>query len=336
MSEESGAANTMRERSGQSAAKLWLLLTANRPAVTAVLGLLVFLTFVALVSMLEPPLIPQLKSGDAIETLFATMLGAIATVTTLTVTIGQVILSQENGPLGDQHMRMSNAMDVRSYVGEIIGKPSPADPSTFLEELVIACGEQATALQDATSSTGDTQLKDDLDELTTSVINNAEAVAEQLSGKSFGSFDVVSAALNFNYGRKIYEVEKISADHADALDETEREQLDELKTALSMFAPAREHVKTLYFQWELINLSRQILYFAIPALVVSGVVVAVVEPASFPGSTFGVDDILWVIAGAFTFTLLPFLLLASYIWRLVTTAKQTLAVEPLILRDSDQ
>ena len=336
MSDQPGAADTMRERSGQSTAKLWLLVSANRLVVTATLGLSVFLAFIALVSILEPPLIPQLQSGNAIETLFTTMLSAVALVTTLTVTIVQVVLSQENGPLGDQHMRMSDAMDVRSYVGEIIGKPSPADPSTFLLELVIACEERARDLQSNTMGASDQQLKNDIDELAESMIENAETVQDQLTGLSFGSFGVISAVLDFNYGRKIYEIEQLIAEHADVLDEAERERLDELKTALSMFAPAREHVKTLYFQWELINLSRQILYLSVPALLVAGVMVVVIEPASFPGSTLGVDNILWSIAGAFTFALLPFFLLVSYVLRLISIAQQTLAVEPLILRESEQ
>ncbi len=336
MSDEPGAADTMRERSGESTAKLWLLLTADRLAVTAVLGLVVFLAFVALVAVIEPPLVPQLRSGSAIETLFSTMLNAVALVTTLTVTIGQVVLSQENGPLGDQHRRMTDAMAVRSYVGEVIGKPSPADPSAFLRELVVACEARARDLRDAASGSADRRFAQDADELAASIIGNAETVEGQLTGLSFGSFDVISAALDFNYGRKIYAVEQLVAEHADVLEEAERERLDELKAALSMFAPAREHVKTLYFQWELINLSRQILYIAVPALVVAGVMVAVVEPATVPGRPLGVDGILWLVGGAFTFTLLPFLLLVSYISRLVTLAKQTLAVEPLILQASEQ
>lgn len=336
MSNEAGAADTMRERSGQSATKLWLLVSANRLGVTAALGLVIFSAFIALVTILDPPLVPQLQTSNTIETLFTTMLSAVALVTTLTVTIGQVVLTQENGPLGDQHRRMSDAMDVRSYVEEIIGKPSPADPSRFLQELVSAVEERATDLRNVASSTNDRQFENDMNDLTASIIRNAETVTDQLTEQSFGSFAVISAALDFNYGRKIYEIEQLMAEHTDVLDEAEKEQLVELKTALSMFAPAREHVKTLYFQWELINLSRQILYLAIPALLVAGVMVAVVEPASFPGSTLGINDILWVIAGAFTFALLPFFLLASYIFRLITIAQYTLAVEPLILRNSGE
>jgi hypothetical protein len=103
-----------------------------------------------------------------------------------------------------------------------------------------------------------------------------------------------------------------------------------------MFGPAREHVKTLYFQWALINLSRMILYASIPALAVSGIMVGIVGPSTFPGVTLGVDDVILVTGVAFGVTILPFMLLVSYLLRILTVAKRTLAIEPLILRDSQR
>ena len=64
--------------------------------------------------------------------------------------------------------------------------------------------------------------------------------------------------------------------------------------------------------------------------------VAVVDAGTFPGSTVGITNILWVVGGAFTVTLLPFLLFASYIWQIVTLTQRTLAIEPLILRESQR
>jgi len=91
-------ANTMRERADESRVKLWLLLAANRLHVTAVLALSIFIVFVVVVTVLPQPIQPQLRSGDTIETMFSTMIGAVITGTTLVVTIGQLVLSQENGP----------------------------------------------------------------------------------------------------------------------------------------------------------------------------------------------------------------------------------------------
>ncbi|MDS0258168.1 hypothetical protein NDI56_01950 [Haloarcula sp. S1CR25-12] len=326
----------MRERAGESHVKIWLLLGANRWHVTAVLALVVFVLFVALVTVLPPALLPQLRSGDTIETMFSAMIGAIITGVTLVVTIGQLVLSQENGPLGEQRDRMENSMDFRDYAEELIGSPSPADPSAFLSDLVGVAQQRAEAVRDGLSDIDSDQLQWEVQEFTESLIGNSEEVREQLDGATFGSFDVLFAALNYNYGWKIYQVERIAHDHAEDLGEPENTLLTELKTALSLFGPAREHVKTLYFEWALVSLSQLILYAAIPALVVAGVMLTTVEGATLPGRTFGVAHMTLLIGAAFTITLVPFLLFTSYVLRIVTIAKRTLAIEPLILRESQR
>ncbi|WP_435177613.1 hypothetical protein [Halorussus sp. AFM4] len=326
----------MRERADESRVKLWLLLGASRLQVTAVLSLGVFAAFVAAVTLLPQPVVPQLRTGDTIETMFSTMIGAIITGTTLVVTIGQLVLSQENGPLGEQRTRMQNSMDFRDFAEELIGSPSPADPSAFLRELVGVARDRAEALRERTAENDDDELRQEVEEFTDSLTSNAEAVRDELDGAEFGSFDVTFAALDFNYGWKIFQVERIASEYEDSLSEEELGLLDDLKTALSMFGPAREHVKTLYFEWELVSLSQMILYAAIPALVVAGVMLTVVDAGTFPGATLAVPNATWAVGAAFTATLVPFLLFTSYVLRIVTVAKRTLAIEPLILRDSQR
>ncbi len=329
-------ANTMRERAGESRIKLLLLLSANRLYVTAVLAVAVFVTFVVCVTLLPPALAPQLESGDTIETMFSAMLGAIITGVTLVVTIGQLVLGQENGPLGDQRARMEDSMDFREFAEELIGAPSPADPSAFLRNLVDVAQDRAEAVREGLSDIDSDQLQWETEQFTESVIGNSETVRDQLDGAKFGSFDVMFAALNYNYGWKIFQVERLLHEHEEDLGQPENDLLDELKTALSMFGPAREHVKTLYFEWALVTLSQLILYAAIPALVVAGVMLTVVEGRTVPGATLGVPNMAVVIGAAFTVTLIPFLLFTSYVLRIVTVAKRTLAIEPLILRDSQR
>ncbi|WP_227357669.1 hypothetical protein [Haladaptatus salinisoli] len=326
----------MRERAGESRLKIWLLLASNRLQVTAVLALAVFVVFVVAVTSLPQPLQPQLRAGDTIETMFSTMIGAIITGTTIVITIGQLVLSQENGPLGEQRERMENSMDFRDYTEELIGSPSPADPSAFLSEIIDTAEQRAKVLRDGLSESNNDQLREEVDEFTDSLIGNAETVHDQLDGASFGTFDVLFAALNFNYSWKIFQVERIANEYEDSLGDNETALLDDLKTSLSLFGPAREHIKTLYFEWELVTLSQMILYAAIPALVVAGIMLTVVDGGTFPGSTLGVANMTWTIGVAFTITLLPFLIFAAYVLRIVTVAKRTLAIEPLILRDSQR
>ena len=331
---ETGPADTMHKRSGVSRIKLWVLLRANRLLVSGVLASAVFVAFVIAAAVLDPSLSEGIESGDTIDTMFSTMITVIVTGTTLVVTIGQLVLSQENGPLGDQRERMASSMDFRDFTEELTGSPSPADPSEFLRRIIGAAAHRTTALRESVSKNENANLREEVDEFAESVTENADSVRDQLEGAQFGSFDVVSAALNFNYSWKISNVERLANEYEGSLSAEEHDAFDDLKTALTLFAPAREHVKTLYFQWALINLSQMILYAAVPALVVAGIMVAIVDVGTFPGSTLGFDHLTLVVGAAFAVTLVPFMLFVSYLLRILTVAKRTLAIEPLILRES--
>ncbi|MDZ7746824.1 MAG: hypothetical protein U5K28_10045 [Halobacteriales archaeon] len=327
-------ANTMRERADESWIKLWVILKANRLYIAGVLAVTIFCTLVGIGTLVGAA--ESLQSGDTKGTIFTTLLGAIITGTTLVVTISQLVISQENGPLGDQHERMSNTMDVREYAGTLYDGPTPVDPSAFLRELVEETKRRAEALRESVTDSNDDDLRAEVDEFTESLTGNAEAVTDRLEGATFGSFGVVFAALDFNYGWKIFQVERIEHEHADAIDADTEHLLSELRTALTMYGPAREHIKTLYFEWALVNLSQLILYAALPALLIAGGMVTFFASTPIPGTTLGVANVLWIVAAAFTVSVLPFLILVSYIVRIATVAKRTLAIGPLILRESQR
>lgn len=333
---DAGTSDTMAGRVSGNRLKLWLLIGANRWAVTAVLLAGTF-GFLVVLGVLDPvPLRSAMRTGDPVETLFQAYVTALITGVTLVVTISQIVISQENGPLGEQRNRMEESMDFRDYTEELIGAPSPADPSAFLRNLVDVSQDRAEEVRDELSDTDSDQLQWEVDQFTESLIGNSEEVRDQLDGAQFGSFDVVFAALNYNYGWKIFQVERILHDHEEDLGQPENDLLNELKTVLSMFGPAREHVKTLYFEWALTSLSQIILYAAIPALAVASIMVVIGEAGTVPGSTLGIENIAVLIGVALSVSLLPFFLLISYISRIATLAKRTLAIEPLILRESQR
>ncbi|MFC4552994.1 MULTISPECIES: hypothetical protein [Halorussus] len=329
-------ANTLRERAGESRLKLWLLLKTSRLVVTGVLAAAVFVAFVVAGALMPSSFRSIIASSAVLDYIFSTMLGAVITGTTLVVTINQLVLSQETGPLGDQRKRMSDAMDFRTYAGELMGETTPSDPSAFLQGIVGVSEDRANHLREVMADSDDEDLRDEVEEFTDSLIGNAQTVKDQLDGAEFGTFAVLFAALNFNYSWKVFQVERITDEYDDVLTDEQKTALDDLRTSLVMFGPAREHIKTLYFQWALVDLSQLILYAAIPALVVSGTMLAFLQSGSFPGATLGVSNVLWVTAFGFTVTLVPFLLFTSYVLRIATVAKRTLAIGPLILRDSQQ
>jgi len=329
--DETGA-STMRERASASRWKLWVLLEADRRVLAAIVLVGVFLALVWLSELAPTELRGTMTSKDPVETLFQALVTAIITGVTLVVTLAQLVLSQELGAVGDQEERMDGAMSFRRSVETVIeADVSPPDPASFLRSLVEAAGQQAATLSTLATERRDDRLREYAEELTA----DADAVSEDLEDAQFGTFEVVSAALNFNYAGKIYEARRLGAAQQGDGDSDVREILDDLVEILTHFGAAREHVKTLYFQWELINLSRAIAYAAVPALVVSiAMIIYGDNPAVVQGAFLGIDTLVWLVSAATTVALVPFVLLLAYILRIVTVAKRTLAIGPLVLRDT--
>lgn len=325
--------DTIWDRANESGWKLWILLVLNRQVLTAALLSVFFLAFIALGSLDPEPLRSVIETKDPIDTLFQALVTAIITGVTLVVTINQLVLSQELGALGDQRKRMEGAMDFKQDVESMLDEPvSPPDPSSFLLEIVSESKGGADRLA-ATIEGTDNEDRREFDEYISSLRRNAEQVVDRLQGAEFGTFDVLLAALNFNYSWKIYEARRIRNDYSEVLSKDAERAIDQIIESLAFFGPAREHFKTLYFQWELINLSRAVLYAAIPALIATVSMIIFVEgPTAITGSTLGVDNLLLTVSATTTIALLPFMILISYMLRIATVAKRTLAIGPFVLR----
>jgi hypothetical protein len=336
MTEAGDDADTMRGRAGESRWKLWVLLNADRWVVSAcVLGVL-FGSLVALSTSAPVPLRTVLGQSDPSETLFQALVTAIITGVTLVVTIAQLVLSQELGAAGDQRERMEGAMEFRADVADVVDAPvSPPEPASFLRALVDATQARATEL--STAVEGNIEVCEQVTSYADSLDENGQRVREKLEDAQFGTFEVLYAALDYNYSWKIYEGRRLRAEHEGTLSADAREALDGVVETLRLFGPAREHVKTLYFQWELTNLSRTVLYAAVPALVVaiSGLLF-LDAPGTVTGTTLGVDNLVWAVCAATTVSLAPFAVLFAYVLRIVTIAKRTLAIGPFVLRETDR
>jgi hypothetical protein len=326
--------DVLRERAGQSRAKLWLLLEADRWLVTGLLLAVVFLVLVG-VGTLFPAAERALRAGDSVDTLFQALLTATITGVTLVLTLNQLVLSQELGAVGDQRERMEGAMAFRRDVADTIDTDvSPAQPAQFLSALVETAGERATRLREA--AVDDIGTDTDIETFTDSLVENANSVSTELDDARFGSFDVLSAALNFNYSWKLVTARELRAAHGDALGAEGREALDDLVDVLELFGPAREHFKTLYFQWDLINLSRRILAAALPALLVSACMIAFFDASTYSVTVLGLDTLVVVVSVAVTVAVAPFLILLAYVLRIATVTKRTLSIGPFILRETDE
>lgn len=332
---ESAVGETMAERASGSRLKLWLLLQADRHFLATGILAGCFLVLVGLSQVAPTSLRATMADSYPIETTFQALVTSIITGVTLVVTITQLVLSQEQGPLGDQRNRMEGSMTYLEDVESVLDRSvSPSDPSTLLAAILGGIRDHARSLAGRTATVTDPDVSEDLEDYAGRVADDAEIAIAQLEDAQFGTYDVLDAALEFNYSEKIHDGRRLRADH-DLADDVAA-PLSDVLDGLLFYAPAREHVKTLYFQWDLMNLSRVILYASVPALVVSvAMILYASDPNVVTGATLGVDNLVWLVAVAVTIALAPFIVLLSYILRIVTVAKRTLAIGPLVLRERE-
>ncbi|WP_440766180.1 hypothetical protein [Natronorubrum sp. DTA7] len=331
-------ANTVEDRVRGGRLAVWFLVRGNRLAVAAVMLAGAYALLVAL-GELGPGSIGKLFEPDPVFALFTPLIIGVIMGVSLVLTFNQLVLSQELGPVGDQRERMAEAMTFRKDVEDAVGREtSPPEPSTFLRGLVATTGEHArTILERLEAEPGlDEAAREDVREYAEGIVADAERVAPDLEGQQFGTFEVVAAALEYNYSWKIYTGRRVRNRHSEDLSDDILETFDDLLGDLEFFGPAREHFKTLYFRWEIINLSRALVAVSLPALAISAYMILIFETGDIAGTTAGIDHGLAVVGLAFAIGVTPFSIFLSYILRIVTVAKWTLAIGPFILRETDR
>jgi len=335
-----------------SGLRLWALVRLHRGVLAVVILLGVFLGLVAGAAVGPQAFRTLVVQHNALRYVFAAFIGVIVTGVSLVVSLNQLVLSQELGALGDQRDRMEGATRFRTDLEELLGlEVAPSEPSAFVRAILDDLRERGERLRgDARSDAGPTggnarseagptggdDLEADVDEFVAALLAEAEAVDDRLADAEFGTFNVLWNVLRFDYSRHINAARRLRARHGEALSERRRGILDHLIEVLRLFGPAREHFKTLYFQWALVDLSRLLLYLSVPALVVIGVFMMTVSADDFPGRTLGVDHLMWAASAVYTVGLSPFVVFLVYVLRIATVAKRTLAIGPFVLERSER
>ncbi len=312
-----------------------IVLRANRWLVSAVILLGVFGLLVGTSELALTPFREIAADRDGFQLLFTAFIGAIITGTSIVVTINQLVLSQELGAVGDQRSRMRESVEFRADVEAKLSTATVSpEPAAFLSELTEGIRARSDELHRTVED--DTELAAALDDYADRLRLTTDQVRKNLSAAQFGTFDVLWAVLAFNYSEQIHELRKIQHDHSAECSAETDEAIEELLELLQLFGPAREHFKTLYFQWELINLSRALLYISVPALAVMGGLSMYVDAAALTGTVGGIDSLVIVAAGGFTVGIAPFVIFTVFIVRIASVAKRTLAMGPFILQETDR
>ena len=202
--------DTMAERSADPTWKHELLLNANRWLVTAILMLFVFVGLLLLSEVSPVSLRALMGEKEPVHTLFQALVTALITGVTLVVTINSLVLSQELGAVEDQRERLEGAIEFRENVEGSIDAPiSPPEPASFVQAIIAASDERARDFRNAVSDSRDEELQDRVDDFVDNLTTHADSIREDLDDAQFGTYDVVKAALDYNYSWKIFRARRI-------------------------------------------------------------------------------------------------------------------------------
>ncbi len=333
---DSPPADTMRERADAGRLKMWFLLTGNRLAVAAVILLIGWAILVAL-AIVGPSSMRKLVTTELAGGLFGSVLIAVVTTVTLVLTVSQLILSEEIRPLGEERAEMDEELTFKGDVEQFIAVPvSPPGPASFMRELVEAVRSHARELESAAAESPSDEGTAEIRQFAEIVERHGEMVAERLEDREFGGFNVLEPILDFNYAWKLFAARDLRNTYADAHGDDVEEAFAGVVGALGLFGTAREFFKSLYFQWEIIDISRTVLYSSIPPLAIVSFMNLAFDPSAVPGWWFGLSGAFLFTSVAFGVALSPFAVLLAYLLRVLTVVRRTLAVGPFILRPTEQ
>jgi hypothetical protein len=262
---------------------------------------------------------------DILSITHSSMIIAITTTVTLVLTLAQITLSQKLAHLGNFRARMDHAIEFRRDVEERIGiSVSPARPVGFFKQLIMHMEDTLHDLDYALADGDQPSHAAEITEYINAVHAYSTQKQTQLENARFGSFASMFPILHHDYSWTIHAGRQLRNAHAEEFSDATKAIFDELLATLRLFGPTREYFKTLYFQDELTNVSRDVLYTALPALGFAGYMVLLFEPTAVADWLFGINQVLGintailVVCGVYTLTLVPFALLLAYLLRMLT------------------
>ncbi|MFB6206991.1 MAG: hypothetical protein ABEJ05_10755 [Haloglomus sp.] len=257
------------------------------------------------------------------------MLGALATVVTVTLSINQLILSRVFGTPADLTDRLEGNLEFRQTIEDVADiDTSPNDPGSFLALLAGTLEERAAALERAVDDADlDDDLDDRVDDLTSELVEYAHHLGEAEGSES--TFEVLLLTFGTEYADRIDDVRRLRRTTDERLPDAATDHVDAILELLKGVAVIRQFFKTLAIQQDLASLSRQLIYTGITGLLVTYYLAQVYTPSGM-APTIAAPWLPWVVVGASMVVFAPVAVLVSTLLRVATVTLYTVSVGSFI------
>ncbi|WP_418285265.1 hypothetical protein [Halorubrum sp. DTA46] len=321
------------QRNGRIHVIRWVLLEANRLAVTGALLTFMFAALMLIGSTWTFEMQQVLTETPAVQTILSSLLSGIILLVSIVVSINSIVLSHDITSMDAQESRIHGVMEFRRDIGELTeGGESPTDPASFLSLMASVIHDRATALQGVSRGSGE-ELTQDIEEYVAEVTETVEPLGHQDDSASGAEFGILWLGLEADYGPFMDRSRMLRSSHGNELSETFDERLDDLVQAFQLFAVGKEYFKTIYYTQEVSQLSQTLLVVSLPSILVTASAILAINAGLLPGAwVFGLPPLLSFVATVFTISLAPFLVLTSYMLRLSAVAQRTAGAGPFSLQ----
>ncbi|WP_436930863.1 hypothetical protein [Halosimplex halobium] len=326
--------NALYRRVKSSRPVSWILFDGARPAVTVVLLAGVF-AFLVTLALLRPVDIQQLLTDtNTLQTLFTTLLSGAILIVSIVSSISSIVLSQEITDIETEQSRIDASIEFRRRAENLAEvEASPSQPAAFLEVILYSIYREARALQRAADNCDDEGCRDQIDALTDEIVDEARDAAETLDGARFGTFDVLSAGLHYDYSWQLNTARRIRNRYEDQLDDRTNDALQELIDTLKFLATGREYFQSLYYKREVARLSSNLLYVSLPVVVFISYLLLALNTGIIPVFRVGpLVSLPLFVMFAYTVSIAPYVVLTAYVVRVAAITLKTLAAGPFLVR----
>lgn len=315
----------------------WLLLTGSRRLIGLLFSGLIFLALLTTGTVWQIEMETLVDETRAVQSLLNTLLGGIILFVSVVLSINTAVLSQEFGPLGTKQDQIEEFIEFQTNLEGYVGSGvTPAELGGFFAFILRSLRAEVEVLHERTAQVDDEESTSELLQFVEGIEMAVDRIEERLSSQRRRVSTILLAGLDYDFAHHLNEARRIELDHGDGLRETELESVHNVIELLTFFGSGRDYFATLFFKREVRNLSRDLLVLSLPVIVFTSYVLIAVDAQLFPKwSVLGIQPRLLYVSIAYVVALSPYVLLTSYMLRIVAVSKHTLGATGLALTNVD-